>query len=276
MKIYDCFTFYNEYDLLELRLEELWDTVDYFVIAEANQTFRGNLKKFNLEEHWSRFEKYSEKIRYIKVYDMPAGDNAWQREFHQRSSLDRGLFDLKSEDLVIVSDSDEIPRPSSIKYIKEDSPENVRYCLCHPIFYFKLNYLLVKPLSRQINIKATRAKAYMGAKLERDCFNYIPGTIELEHAGWHWTYFGDSDFARIKIKSFSHSETDIPKIVDNIDVEKMIEQECGLGWDTNQESFKKINVDSYYPRTITQNLEKYKKFIAENATHSIYDFYPKN
>ena len=67
MKIYDCFTFYNEYDLLELRLKEHFDYVDYFVIAEANKTHQGRDKEFLLEQNWDRYKDFHDKIIHIKL-----------------------------------------------------------------------------------------------------------------------------------------------------------------------------------------------------------------
>jgi beta-1,4-mannosyl-glycoprotein beta-1,4-N-acetylglucosaminyltransferase len=275
MKIYDCFTFYNEYDLLEIRLEELWNTVDYFVIGEASTTFRGNPKRFNLEDNWSRFEKYASKIRYVRITDMPTGDSNWAREFHQRAALGRGLFDMQPDDLIIVSDCDEIPRATAVEYVKNGLGDHDRYIMAVPIFYFKLNNIMTHPLSRQINIKITRGRAFTDAHRERDSWNYIPGTIEIEHGGWHFCYFGDTEFARTKIQSFSHSETDVPWIVDNLDVEGMVAAGKGIGWDKGAERFERVQVDEYFPKSITSNINKYKNAIAEGATRTVYDFYPK-
>ena len=78
-KIYDCFSFYNEFDILEIRLQELYDHVDYFIIAEASTTHTGNPKPFYLLDNWERFKPYADKIRHVKVEDMPGVQNggAW-------------------------------------------------------------------------------------------------------------------------------------------------------------------------------------------------------
>ena len=280
MKVYDCFSFYNEFDLLEIRLQELWNTVDYFVISEASTTHRGNPKPFNLESQWDRFKQYASKIRYVRVQDMPDRSvndlNKHNLEFHQRGAIDRGLFDKKPEDLIIVSDCDEIPRAAAVEYVKNDPGNYERYCLAHPIFYFKLNFVMTVPLTRQINIKATRGRAYVNANYERDSFNYIPGTVEIEHGGWHFCYFGDTNFAKTKIQSFAHSETDTPDVIENINVEEMIKGGYGLGWDKGVERFNPVKVDGYYPRAVLENLEKYQQHIVSDANRSIFEFYPVN
>ncbi|MFA6665763.1 MAG: beta-1,4-N-acetylgalactosaminyltransferase, partial [Armatimonadota bacterium] len=76
MKVYDCFTFFNELELLELRLKLLNDVVDYFVLVESNKTFKNKDKEFVFEANKSMFEEYLAKIIYIRVEDMPDYDPA--------------------------------------------------------------------------------------------------------------------------------------------------------------------------------------------------------
>ena len=70
MKVYDVFSFYNEFDVLEIRLQEMWDTVDYFIILESNVTYVGNPKSYLFEENKERYARYMDKIRHIKL-DVP-------------------------------------------------------------------------------------------------------------------------------------------------------------------------------------------------------------
>jgi len=273
MKTYDCFTFYNEFDLLEIRLQELWNTVDVFVIAEANITHQNNPKPFLLKENWERFKPYQDKIRHIMVEDMPCSNFSWDNEFFQRNCLARGLSDVEPEDIIIISDSDEIPRPSALTYIKLDNNPADRYCLCMPIFYFKLNYMMTEPVYRQINIKAVRGRVLQNPHWERSSFNYIPGVKELEHAGWHWTYLGNTEFAINKLKTFAHAESNRPDIIDYVNVDQMIEQKLGLTWLNSSERFQYIHLDDYFPRTITDNKDRYSHLILQNTEHSVRDFY---
>ena len=73
--IYDCFTFFNELDILEIRLNTLYDTVDYFVIAEANKTHTGKEKDYVFEKNQARFSNFLDKIIYIKVDDFTSLEN---------------------------------------------------------------------------------------------------------------------------------------------------------------------------------------------------------
>ena len=112
-KVYDCFCYFNEDLLLELRLETLWDEVDYFVICESVLTISGLPKPlyFDLEN----FQKYNSKIRHLVIRDYPFDtSDAWRNERWQRDYLINGLFDANPDDWILLSDVDEID--STYKY----------------------------------------------------------------------------------------------------------------------------------------------------------------
>ena len=113
MKIYDCFSYWDEDLLVDLRLNILDKYVDYFVIVEGNKTWQNNYKKLKFDI--KKFEAFKEKIIYIPVENMPGGENPWVRENFQRNCITRGLRDTNAEDLIIISDADEIPDLNNIK-----------------------------------------------------------------------------------------------------------------------------------------------------------------
>ena len=117
MKVFDCFPFFNELELLELRLETFYDLVDYFVIVEADKTHANLPKPFNFYEYRNDFKKYFPKIHYIMdttaVEYKGAGD--WSIENHQRNSIAKGLTDAEPDDLILISDLDEFPNPATLK-----------------------------------------------------------------------------------------------------------------------------------------------------------------
>ena len=118
-RIYDCFTFYNELDLLEIRLNELDPIVDHFVLCEAPVTFKGKPKPLLFKENRERFERFLPKIAHIVVDDMPTGPDKksvyWQRQTFQRNAIRRGLGDADADDFIILSDLDEIPRATAVE-----------------------------------------------------------------------------------------------------------------------------------------------------------------
>jgi len=134
MKIYDCFLYWDEDLLLDLRLNILNDYVDYFVIVEGNKTWQNNYKNFRFDI--KKFQKFEKKIIYIQVKDMPEGKNPWIRENFQRNCIERGFKDIRDNDLIIISDLDEIPNPESI--LKFDTKK--KYAVFRQNqYYYKFN-----------------------------------------------------------------------------------------------------------------------------------------
>jgi len=278
-KIYDCFPFFNEYDLLELRLTECYDHTDYFVIAESNKTFTGNPKPYNLEENWDRFKKFQDKIIYIKVDDMPDTDNPWAREHHQRNALARGLTSATDNDIVILSDCDELMRPRTLDILRNDFDHRMWY-LKHPMFYFKLNYLMIKPSG---NLYSTNPVALLKTDFSNHFQNnfqhlrsynrnapddYNTNTVRtIQHAAWHFTYLGDRNNLDLKFSSYSHTESQ--PLVGKLDIDEMISK--NINWDQGS-VFTYVKIDNYYPKTVINNLEKWSNHIIPNATASIREY----
>jgi len=125
-KIIDCFTFFNELDLLKFRLAELYDKVDHFILIESTKTFTGQVKPLYYSLNKDEFEKWNDKIIHVVVTDMPINlpqykidelvalpeirNINWVREHHQRRSVVKGLnrLNLNFDDVIIMSDLDEI------------------------------------------------------------------------------------------------------------------------------------------------------------------------
>lgn len=117
-RLFDCFTFFNELDLLEIRLETLDPAVDFFVVAEAPITYRADPKPLYFELNKKLFAKFLPKLRHIIVDDLPTEkgfEQNWQRETLQRSALERGLDNARDDDIIMLSDLDEISTPAKIK-----------------------------------------------------------------------------------------------------------------------------------------------------------------
>ena len=157
-KIFDVFLFLNELDLLELRLETLYEFVDYFVITELSQTFSGKIKPSLFEKEKKRYKKYSDKIIYNfvsseklkelekKKYNDYISDfngivshqnngksykylhKTLKREIAHRDSAILGFFDIaKPNDYILLSDLDEIPNPLAIRKAVLEKEEEISY-----------------------------------------------------------------------------------------------------------------------------------------------------
>ena len=134
MKIYDCFSYLDEDLLLNLRFNILNNFVDYFVIVEGNKTWQNNFKEFRFKIN--KFSSFKEKIIYIPLENMPDGDNPYLRENFQRNCISRGLINSSEDDLIIISDLDEIPNPQAVsKFDKK-----MKYAVFkQKHFYYKIN-----------------------------------------------------------------------------------------------------------------------------------------
>ena len=277
MKIYDCFTFYNEDKLLELRLRELYTKVDHFVIVESNQTFTNNPKPWNFDAE--KYARYADKIIYIQVEDMPNSNDPWDNEFHQRNAILRGLITADADDIVIVSDVDEILRPEAVDHLR--TSQQTIFALRMPLYNFKFNYMRQTPGQYDCWAMAARRRV-LGDDLGkitpnslrelRHAFHNAPhqlvndGCEVIEHAGWHFGYFGDRSHLVDKAQNFSHQEVNRPEFIDQIDIDASIE--AGTSWAryNTSEHYVVVEMDHYMPRTVTQNPELYSDYILTNAT----------
>jgi beta-1,4-mannosyl-glycoprotein beta-1,4-N-acetylglucosaminyltransferase len=214
MKIYDCFTFFNELDLLEFRLKLLNDHVDYFVIAESNLTHSGKPKSYHFEENKSRFAPWMEKIIYIPVAQSAEGlvlDNnvttytpenaSWKLENEQRNALSQ-ITGLTDEDLVLVSDLDEIPDPTVFKKLQVDKSPVSLSMLFHYYFFNCQNTGRDRWWNGTIVANGKQFKAITPQGL-RDKRNDYP---LLKKGGWHFSYLGGLESIKYKIRSFAHTE----------------------------------------------------------------------
>lgn len=220
--IYDCFSFFNELDLLEIRLNVLDGVVDKFVLAEATLTHTGKPKPLYYQENRERFAKFADKIIHIVVDDFPEppidfteAQMSWMRENWQRNGIFRGLSDAADDDLVMISDVDEIPDPKVLRQ-KRDWTGITAFGQIYANFYF--NFIdQVRPVwhgTRLIRMKDLRASErwrinvphYAVIDMANEGFSptrvrYAKPDRKIENAGWHFSYLGGAEAALRKIHS---------------------------------------------------------------------------
>lgn len=282
MKIYDCFTFYNELELLDLRLAELYSKVDYFVLVEATTTFQNQPKDLYYKDNEHRYRQYSDKIIHVVVDDMPMNTDPWQNERFQRDAILRGLVNADPEDIAIISDVDEFIRPETVDYIRQNPRQ--AYGLRMPYFNFKFNYMLIND-NESYCVWATAGQ--VGALtspedlrrsrwvLHQLPYNFDDGTVAmLEHAGWHFTYIGDDEFIKNKIKSFAHSELNTAEVLNSIDVKSSIAQQRGFNPHAVKQ-FVMVNLDDYFPLELRERVDQYRDYVIFGSDDSARNFLPK-
>ena len=118
--VIDCFPFFNELDVLEIRLNILKPYVDKFILVEANQTQSFQSKPFYFEENKERFADFLDKIIHVKMEEGVVKEK-WSLENFQRNYILKGLSELslKKDDIIGISDVDEIWNPLFLNDIKE-------------------------------------------------------------------------------------------------------------------------------------------------------------
>jgi len=282
MKIYDCFSFYNEFDILDLHLAELYDHVDYFVLAEANTTHQSKPKEFLFEKNQDRYAKYLDKIIHVKVEDMPQHPDTWVNERFQRDAIMRGLVDAHPDDICIIGDVDEIPRVEVVQSMRAE-PRDIMG-LRIPYFNFKYNYMLINNTETYyVWTVACRRKLLDNPSEFRQQrfslhglgYNYDDNNVRMyEHAGWHFTYMGNDDFIRNKIKNFAHAELNRDDVLDRISVEESIRRGIGFNPDDPRQ-FVPVLLDDYFPKTILANPDHYRDTTLSSAQNSARQYLPQ-
>ncbi len=229
-KIYDCFIFFNELDLLEIRLNILNEFVDYFVLVESTKTFTGNPKPLFFNENKNRFKDFNHKIIHIIVDDMPdsfeelseriknstaidrtiindclttknvpRGEIHWLREFYQKEQIKKGLLDAKDADTCYISDLDEIWNPNTGMLI----PGNKIFRLRQLMYAYYINNRSSEKWAG--TVIASYKNIYQHG------INHIrtPGMVTFQYiknAGWHFTNMGGAEQIRKKLESYGHQE----------------------------------------------------------------------
>lgn len=199
-KIYDCFPFFNELELLQIRLGELGDTVDYFVLVESIETQRGNSKQLFFEENKHLFAPYLHKIIHVAVRENHPEFSMWEREHFQRNCIARGLKNCKDKDIILISDLDEIPKKNCIREAKQmlKNKDDIAIAFRMPEYRFHLNRRI-----KSHSIFCTVATTYGSLKKREPQYFRSRNTkwMPLYDAGWHFTWMGGRDRIRTKMKS---------------------------------------------------------------------------
>lgn len=297
MKIYDCFMFYDEDVILDLRLNILNEYIDYFVIVESKFFHNGKERKLRFDIE--KYTKFRDKIIYIIQDNQPSGiqeilkddshgtisakeiNNALLRENSQRNLISQGLKMAADNDLILISDVDEIPNLEKVK-LKETKNEILMFV--QDIFYYKLNrYLpnfqwfgtkgcLKKNLKSPQWLRNIKNKKYSFLRI--DTFfsdkKYINKKF-INHGGWHFSNLKNAEDLELKLKSYLHHRDYEVEELGKTKIEKLMktnETIYDMFGDKTSKKYgddKRRKLDVYeinkLPIFIQKNLEKYKNWI---------------
>ena len=295
MNIYDCFMYFDEDLLLDIRLNTLDKYVKKFVITEATYTHNGSKKelKFNI----NNFKKFKDKINYIVVDEQPPnilklinGEseerkkeklilNGMARDYFQREKLQNGLKEANSDDFIIISDLDEIPNLSSLDFSKT---KNKIVIFQQKMFYYKFN-LLYEDFN-WFGSKAIRKKNFLSPQWLRNIKsrNYPIWRLDIlfskkkysnlylvKDGGWHFTCIRTAEDLEKKLLNFAHHYEFEESGLKVHDLKKLIAEkrvmydhnvdQRGYKW-SGKSMLKKIE-NRLLPNYISSNLEKFKNWL---------------
>ena len=230
MKIYDCFMFFDEEMLLDLRLNIMDQYVDKFVITEANYMHNGSPKKFNF--NINNFPKFKNKIIYIPIETPPPGLltlgpnddhrtksnklilNGYKRDNYQREMAQLSIKDADNDDWIIINDIDEIP---NLKNINFKNIKNEIVVFKQELFYYKFN--LLYPLVPWFGSRACKKFNFLSPQWLRNVkhrkypfwridtffskrkYNNI---FTVNNGGWHFTNMMNPEDLENKLLNYTH------------------------------------------------------------------------
>ena len=229
MKIYDCTTFYSEKMMLDLRFNILNENVYKFIVIESSFSHSGKKKKFNFDIN--DYPKFKDKIIYLKIDKEPIdlyGDmeaskdpiykrlNSIKRIEQSYDFMMKGIINASDEDLIIISDNDEIPSLNSNKFKKSNKKF---YIFKQLLFYYKFNLLhetmpwfgskacKKKYLKSFSNLRNLKNKKYPFWRIDTYFSNLKETSLEIiGDGGWHFTNIKTPEDLYIKMKNFGHHD----------------------------------------------------------------------
>lgn len=247
--IVDCFPFFNELDLLEIRLNELKDVVDEFVLAESPYTFTGKEKPLYFSENRKRFAGFN--IEPV-IYTPLASYHPMEFERHQKQfALDAAFWIMSEGDVLISGDVDEIPKASVIEMALQDEWQSAG--LVMTLYYYFMNCRSTKKKVR----RDSRLVKFAG-RFDYNLKQNDPVEQLYYDAGWHFSFLGD---VKEKIAAWGHApEYDKPPFNDPAHIRECIENgkdvfmRRGMG-------FEYLDDLGYLPQYVLNNMDKFKDYI---------------
>lgn len=281
--IYDCFQFFNELDILYLRMKIMDSIVDRFVVSEATTTFSGLPKPLYFQENREMFGEFEDKIIHVVVEDTPAGDTH-ERDTFQKNAVGRGLAEAKDEDIIIFSDLDEIPNPEKIKEILPHFQGDKIYHFAQRLFYCYLNMEEVSGslLSYAGEFPGVEKKQWIGSKMCRYRLlkeqNLQLGDlrfpqrkecgIRVAEGGWHFGYMGgkgESDIRKRvqqKVISAAHQEYNSNEVLNDV-ADRIKDGQDIFG---RQAQFVLGTIDETYPEYIRTHQKELAHLILQKES----------
>jgi len=257
MKIFDCFIFNHEIELLEIRLNILNDYVDKFVITEGDMTFSGLPKESHFLNNKERFAKWEDKI-ILNQINIPECESPWHREIYSRNAM-VNLDIFNDDDLIIMSDGDEIPNPEILEHASDWVSDDTHFTFEQSCYAYWMNNLYSDKWfgTRAATYKYVNNTTVDDIREGTEDESKITGSV-ITNGGWHFTYLGNEDHIRQKINSFCDRHFDVPEVTENIS--KNLEDGNDV-LNRTHITYSRVDLDDSFPQYIIDNQEKYSHLI---------------
>jgi len=257
-KIISITPFWNEVHILDLRIGILEGVVDHFYTIEADKTFTFHDKPM-LARTVVHPKHTVVEIKMPEDVSFWGRDSNWGRDYYQRDyKVDLSSYD--DDDIVLITDLDEVPRPESLEFLRDNFDPEFSYAFLMLTHQYYLNNQNIGEgyIDRA---RAYSVKQYMDPEFHPSYsrFHTIADII-IPESGWHWTYIGDPECIKEKIEAFAHSE------FDNDETKSQLQERMDNNLDTLGRSFElrvaELDTD-FYPKYLRENKDKYAKYIKE-------------
>lgn len=284
--IYDCIPFFNELDILKLRMQIMSPYVDKFVLEESTVTFSGEPKEMIFAKNRKMFAEFEDKIIYVAVEDSPmSGVTTHERDKYQKNQLIRGMTGCKADDIVIFSDVDEIPDPETLQKVLNAFDPGKIYHLAQRMFYCFLNMEEISGnlLSITGEFPGVEHKQWLGTKIcsfgslppegivfLREVSVNDPRSVRVKDGGWHFGYMGgdgERDVAKrigVKVQAAAHQEYNKSRYL-NEAVDRLL---CGEDIFGRNARFVRVPIDESYPEYLREHQEEYAFLIAPKVSRA--------
>lgn len=256
MAVYDAFMFFNEFDLLSVRLAEHDPFVDFFVLIQADRTFSGVSKPLHFLKADPRFVKYAHKIIVVDVPLLANPGSAWDNEFIQRQAAFSAVA-YQPDDILYLSDVDEIISRHCWDYLlNRMQNENLIGVWLRMFYYFVNLELIDHPWALA---KLIKAKVFLGGDVSGNEIRCSPAAVTTPFpCGWHFSYLMTVDQIIQKIKAYSHQENNTAEFKDPKNIEQAMQSRKDLfGRDM---SFKTVPMDKTWPKEMLTS-DRWKEFV---------------
>ena len=284
-RVYDMFPFFNELELLEIRLNELDPVVDVFILAEARYTFQKKPKELVFEKNKDRFAKFLPKIRHVIVDELPGFFYKWRRpdawvvSDYQKGQVVRGLHDAQVGDTLIFSDVDEIPKASAVYSATGKAGITV---FEQRLYAYYLNNICIDYDTHGIECVAQYNRDGLGwwrGSVMMDYADFAkigqsikkmrllhdrpePEVTVMKDSGWHFTSIGDVEKIALKLESYEHSEANTDENKNPESMRRRIREGKSIFMD-NKSLHKIVPLDATFPQYLVDNRDRFQHVLGK-------------